>query len=475
MERFMMVPEFALLIDGDLIRGDRVLAILNPADEEVIAQCPLADEAMLEAAVAAAQRAQPAWAARPHAERQGVLTALADVIRENTKDLARLIVQEQGKPFQQALFEVMGAEQHVRFYASLDLQARVVSDTAAHRIEERRKPLGVVAGIVPWNFPFLIAVYKLAPAILAGNAIILKPAPTTPLSMLRFGALIRDIVPAGIVQILTDNNDLGAAIAGHPGIAKVSFTGSTATGKAIMRRGGDTLKRLTLELGGNDAAIVLDDVDLDEVVPKLFMFAFANAGQVCLAIKRLYVHERIYEDVCSRMAKLAESALVGGGFEKGVQIGPLQNRQQFQKILALIEAIRGGDGSIIAGGDRLGEKGYFIRPTIVRDVKETSSLVQEEAFGPIRPILRFSDVDDAIRRANDSIYGLGASVWSADVERATAIAERLYAGTVWVNQHMLVNPDTPLRGAKQSGLGVEYGVEGFHEFTSAQLLSVAKT
>jgi len=470
-----MASEFGLLIDGEIVEGGGTLAVLNPADEDVIAQCPIADTAILEIAVAAAQRAQLAWAALPHAERQRVLIAIADVIHANSKELAGLIVQEQGKPFQQALFEVMGAEQHVRFYASLDLPVRLVSETAAQRIEERRKPLGVVAGIVPWNFPFLIAVYKLAPAILAGNAIIIKPAPTTPLSMLKFGALIKDVAPRGVVQILTDNNDLGPILTGHPGIAKVSFTGSTATGKAIMRSGADTLKRLTLELGGNDAAIVLDDVDLDSVVPKLFMFAFANAGQVCLAIKRLYVQESIYEEVCSRMARLAKTAVVGGGFEKGVQIGPLQNRQQFEKTLALIETIRGGDGSIIAGGHRLGEKGYFIPPTIVRDVNETSSLVREEVFGPIRPILRFSDVEDAIMRANNSPYGLGASVWSADVARATSIAERLDAGTVWVNQHMLVNPDVPLRGAKQSGLGVEFGIEGFHEFTSAQLLNIAKT
>ncbi|MEY2756623.1 MAG: hypothetical protein RIR33_401 [Pseudomonadota bacterium] len=469
-----MVSELGLLIDGEIVEGARSLPVLNPANEEVIAQCPLADNALLERAVVAAQRAQPAWGAQPHSERQRVLVSIADVINANSKDLARLIVQEQGKPFQQALFEVMGAEQHVRFYASLDLPARAISETATQRIEEHRRPLGVVAGIVPWNFPFMIAVYKLAPAILAGNAIIIKPAPTTPLSMLRFGALIREVAPPGIVQIMTDNNDLGTAITSHPGIAKVSFTGSTRTGKAIMSNGAGTLKRLTLELGGNDAAIVLDDIDLDAVVPKLFMFAFANAGQVCLAIKRLYVHERIYDDVCSRMSRLAESAVVGDGFEKGVQIGPLQNRTQFERILGLIEAVRAGDGTVIAGGQRIGAKGYFIRPTIVRDVKETSDLVREEAFGPIRPILKFSNVDDAIARANDSSYGLGASVWSADVARATAIAERLVAGTVWVNQHMSVNPDVPLRGAKQSGLGVEYGVEGLHEFTSAQILNVAK-
>jgi acyl-CoA reductase-like NAD-dependent aldehyde dehydrogenase len=293
--------------------------------------------------------------------------------------------------------------------------------------------------------------------------------------MLRFGALIREIVPPGIVQILADNNDLGPAITSHPAIAKVSFTGSTATGKAIMRSGADSLKRLTLELGGNDAAIVLDDIDLETVTPKLFMYAFANAGQVCLAIKRLYVHERIYDEVCARMAALAESAVLGDGFEKGAQIGPLQNRQQFERILALIQAMREGEGTIIAGGQRQGEKGYFIRPTIVRDVREDSRLIREEAFGPIRPILSFADVDDAIRRANDSPYGLGASVWSADPKRGAAIAVQLNAGTVWVNQHMSVNPDVPLRGAKQSGIGVEYGVEGFHEFTSAQILNIAKS
>jgi acyl-CoA reductase-like NAD-dependent aldehyde dehydrogenase len=470
----MTAPHVGLLVDGQIVHTDRCLPILNPATEEVIAQCAVADASILDRAVAAARKAQPAWAAAPHAQRQGVLLAIADVIKANAKDLAHILVQEQGKPFAQALQEIAGAEYYTRYYAGLELPVRLVADSPQRRVEEHRKALGVVAGIVPWNFPFMIAVNKLAPAILAGNAMILKPAPTTPLSMLRLGELIKDLVPRGIVQILADDNTLGPAITAHPGIAKVSFTGSTATGKAIMRSGADTLKRLTLELGGNDAAIVLDDVDLDAVAPRLFMFAFVNAGQVCVAIKRLYVHDRIYDALCDRLAALAEKAVVGDGFERGVEMGPLQNQMQFDKVLSLIDAMRSGEGRIVAGGHRVGSRGFFIRPTIVRDVDEQSQLVAEEAFGPILPILRFTDIDDAIERANATSYGLGASVWSSDVARATQVAHRLDAGTVWVNQHMLHGPDVPMRGAKQSGIGVENGLEGLHEYTAAQVLSIAK-
>ncbi|MEM8986128.1 MAG: aldehyde dehydrogenase family protein [Pseudomonadota bacterium] len=468
------MPDYSLLIDGQLIETERSFPVVNPATEEVIAACPLAEEADLDVAVKAARKAQLLWAATPYAKRQETLVAIADVIKDHKEELAKLLVQEQGKPLFDALAEISGAEYYTRYYASLELPVRVVEDNERQRVEEHRKPLGVVAGIVPWNYPFMIAVYKLAPAILAGNAFILKPAPTTSLTALRFGALIQGVVPKGVVQILSDNNNLGPLITSHAEIAKISFTGSTATGKAIMRSGADTLKRLTLELGGNDAAIVLADVDLDVVAPRLYAFAFSNAGQVCVAIKRLYVHDDIYDDVCARLAALAEKVTVGDGMQDGVRMGPLQNKMQFEKVLSLIDAVKKGEGDILTGGERLGEKGYFIKPTIVSNVREGSPLVDEEAFGPVLPVIRYTDIEDVIERANTSSYGLGASVWSSDTQRATEIARRLDSGTVWVNQHMILGPNIPLRGAKQSGVGVENAVEGFYEYTSPQIINIAK-
>jgi acyl-CoA reductase-like NAD-dependent aldehyde dehydrogenase len=462
-----------LLIDGKIVQTRSRLAVVNPATEEVIAHSPIADVDELDRAVDAAERAQPSWAAKPHSDRQAVLVAIADAIQTHRQALAELVVQEQGKPLIQALGEVAGAEGYTRYYATLELPTRVLIDNAFQRVEEHRQPLGIVAGIVPWNFPLMIAVYKLAPAILVGNAIIIKPSPTTPLSMLLLGELIRELVPPGIVQILSDDNRLGSLITEHTRIAKISFTGSTATGKAIMRSGAGTLKRLTLELGGNDAAIVLDDVDLDVVVPKLFGLAFANSGQVCVAIKRLFVPDGLYGPICERLVDLAEKVELGNGLESGTTMGPVQNKAQFDRVMAIIDAVRSGEGRILTGGDRHGNRGYFITPTIVADVKEGSQLVDEEPFGPVLPVIRYSEVEEVIARANATCFGLGASVWSADSSRATEIAKRLQAGSVWVNQHMALGPNIPLRGNKESGIGTENAIEGLLEYTQAQIVNIA--
>jgi acyl-CoA reductase-like NAD-dependent aldehyde dehydrogenase len=467
------MSDFGLLIDGEIVSAPERLAVLNPATEETVAQVPIADAAALDRAVAAARVAQPAWAARPYADRQAVLVAIADAIGENKQALAELLVQEQGKPLAQALGEVAGAEHYTRYYARLDMPVRTLVDTERQRVEEHRRPLGIVAGIVPWNFPLIIAAYKLAPAILAGNAVIIKPAPTTPLSTLKLGEIVRPLVPAGIVQILSDDNRLGPLITAHPDIAKVSFTGSTATGKAIMKSSADSLKRLTLELGGNDAAIVLDDVDLDAVAPKLFAFAFANSGQVCVAIKRLFVPDSLYERMCERLVALAEKVVLGNGLDAGVEMGPVQNKAQFERVLGIIESVRAGEGRILTGGERHGNRGYFIKPTIVADIAEGTRLVDEEPFGPVLPVIRYHEVEDAIARANATSYGLGASVWSSNVARATDVARRLDAGSVWVNQHMALAANIPLRGAKESGIGTENALEGLMEFTQAQIVSVA--
>jgi acyl-CoA reductase-like NAD-dependent aldehyde dehydrogenase len=464
---------FKLLIGGRLVDGARTSPVINPATEEPVAACPRASKAQLDEAVAAAKAAFPAWSATPIDERKKVLTAIADVIQANVPELARLLTQEQGKPLNDAMGEVFGASAFFRYFTSLDLAPKVVEDTPTSRVEIRRRPLGVVGAIVPWNFPMILMAFKLPPALLAGNTVVLKPAPTTPLSTLRLAELIKDVVPPGVVNVIADENELGAAMTAHPDIRKISFTGSTATGQKVMASAADALKRVSLELGGNDALIVLDDVDPKETAPKVFGAAMQNAGQVCIAAKRIYVHESIYDAMCDELARCADEAVVGDGLEQGTQMGPLQNKAQFEKVLGFIDSAK-KDGRIIAGGGRKGDKGYFIQPTVVRDISEGSRLVDEEQFGPVMPVIKYTDAAEAVRRANASIYGLGGSVWAKDAERAWSLAEGIDSGTVWVNKHADLQPHLPFGGAKMSGIGSELGEEGLKEFTQTQVLNMAR-
>jgi acyl-CoA reductase-like NAD-dependent aldehyde dehydrogenase len=465
--------QFKLLIDGQMIDGDQTMAVINPATEEPVAQCARASKAQLDQAVAAAKRAFPAWSATPIDERRKVLVAIADAIQANLAELARILTQEQGKPLQDATGEVFGASAFFRYFASLDLPTKVIEDSDARRIELRRKPLGVVGAIIPWNFPLILLAFKLPAALLAGNTVIVKPAPTTPLATLKLAELIKDLVPPGVVNVIADQNDLGGELTRHPDVRKISFTGSTETGKKVMASASEALKRISLELGGNDAGIVLGDVDPKDVAPKIYGAAFQNAGQVCIAMKRVYADEKIYDALCDELARLAKEAVVGDGLEQGTQMGPLQNKAQFEKVLGFIEDGR-KHGKIIAGGERLRDKGYFIAPTIVRDITDGTKLVDEEQFGPVLPVIKVKDPEDALRRANASLYGLGGSVWGKDLDKAIDLAGRLEAGTVWVNKHADLAPNVPFGGAKLSGLGTELGEEGLAEFTQQQVINVAR-
>jgi acyl-CoA reductase-like NAD-dependent aldehyde dehydrogenase len=464
--------DFSLLIDGRQVDGVATFDVINPATEEVVAACPRADLAQLNQAVAAAKKAFPAWAAQPVEERRRLLNKLAEALGTRSADIARLLTQEQGKPLAMAAHEIGGSVGMIRAIAAMELPVKVLKETDTTRIVMQRTPLGVVAAITPWNFPVLLLMMKVAPALLAGNTIVIKPAPTTPLSTLRFGELCGQIFPPGVVNVITDQNDLGSALTSHPDIAKVAFTGSTATGKKVMASVAGTLKRLTLELGGNDAAIVLDDVDPKAVAAKIFSGAMVNTGQVCLAIKRAYVHDSIYEALCTELARLADAAIVGNGLEPGTEFGPLQNKVQFEKVQGYIDDAR-ARGKIIAGGKPHVGKGYFVRPTIVRDIPDDARLVREEQFGPVLPVLRYTDIDDAVARTNSTEYGLGATVWSSNVQRAYEVALKIDSGQVWVNKHLDLAPDVPFGGAKQSGFGTEMGQEGLEEFTQAKIINMA--
>ena len=465
---------FKLLIGGKLMSGASELDVVNPATGQVFARRPRADERLLNQAVASAKAAFVPWSRLPAAERSSRVLALADALENQSANFARLLTQEQGKPLFLAEIEVAQSAAILRTFADMILHVETLRADDQARIVQQRTPLGVVAAITPWNFPLVLLMAKLAPALVAGNCVVVKPAPTTPLTTLLLGNLCAELLPPGVVNIIADDNDLGSLLTRHPDVAKVAFTGSTPTGRRVMESAAPSLKRLTLELGGNDAAIVLDDAPAAATAAKIFKSAMINSGQVCVAVKRAYVHESLYDEVCDELARLAQSAVVDDGLAPGVQFGPLQNKAQFDRVNELIEHSRQA-GSVIAGGEALDRPGYFIRPTIVRDIADDARLVREEQFGPVLPVLRFDDVDDVVARANASEFGLGASVWGADVNRAYDVALRLEAGTVWINKHLDLPFDVPFRGAKQSGLGVELGLEGLKEYTQAKVINIART
>lgn len=463
-----------MLINGALVDGAAQLEVVNPATGQAFASVARADADQVEQAVAAAKVAAPGWAALGWAARGELLAKLADAIEAKKDEFAQLLTMEQGKPLKQAAGEIIGGIYQLRHYAAQRAEPVVLKETDKVRIIEHRTPLGVVAAITPWNFPFLMQTQKLGPALISGNTVVSKPAPTTPMCALKLAELAAEILPAGVLNVIVDNNDLGALLSSHPDVAKVSFTGSTATGQKVFAAGADDLKRITLELGGNDAAIVLDDVDPKTIAPKLFNGAMVNAGQVCLAIKRVYAHSSIYDELCSELATLAEDAVVDDGLNQGAQIGPVQNKMQYDKVCGFLEDAA-ANGTVLAGGKPLDRDGYFIAPTIVKDIPDSARLVREEQFGPVLPVLKYDDIDDAIARANDSDYGLGGTVWSGDTERGVEVAMKIDSGTVWVNKHLDLPFDVPFGGAKQSGIGREGGDEGLFAYTQPHIVNIAKS
>jgi len=465
--------DFTMTIDGKAVRSRRTVGVINPATAEVFAQVPDCDREQLDQAMDAARRAFPAWS-RDEARRRQVLADCATALQQRTEGLAPLLTQEQGKPLAKAAEEILGAVVWLQYTAGLDIPVEVLEDSATRRVEVRRRPLGVVAAITPWNYPLLLAVWKIAPSLLAGNTVVLKPSPFTPINTLLLGEILRDVVPPGVVNVVSGGDELGAWMTTHPVPRKISFTGSVATGKLVAAAAAPDLKRLTLELGGNDAAILLPDVDVQAVASGIFWGAFSNNGQICSAIKRVYVHERQRDALVTELATLARGVKVGNGLEEGTEIGPINNEPQFRRVGELVDDAKRGGARIVTGGERLGRAGYFYAPTIVSDISDGARLVDEEQFGPALPVVAYREVDDAVRRANATNYGLSGSVWSGDPARAAEVAERLECGTAWVNQHLALGPNLPFGGAKWSGIGVENGPWGLLGFTEIQVVNVAK-
>jgi acyl-CoA reductase-like NAD-dependent aldehyde dehydrogenase len=419
--------------------------------------------------MAAALRAQPEWRADREL-RVKTVEAIADVIAANTEQIGRTITCEMGKPLPQAMYEATAAAAYFRYYAGLELPTTVIRDDESVRVELRRKPIGPVAAITPWNGPIILMAAKLAAALAAGNPVILKPSPASPVSSLLFGELVRDLMPPGVLAVLTGSGDIGRWVTEHPAIRKVTFTGSIPVGKQVAIAAARDLKRVTLELGGNDPVIALDDVDAGAFAETVVQRALVNAGQICIAPKRIYVPAERYDEVADAFAASARSVQVGNGLDPNSAMGPVANQAQFDFVTGLLEDVARTGGRVISGSAPTDGRGTFLPPTVVTGVGRGSRVVDEEQFGPVIPLIAYRDVDDAVEQANDTMYGLGASVWSADVERAEAVADRIEAGHTWVNTHFAsLGPEQPLLGVKWSGVGIEGGPWGLEAFTDAHL------
>lgn len=467
------MTEFNHYVGGRLETSERRFAVRNPATGDVVGHAPAANAATLNAAVAAAREAFPAWSAMPDAERGAAVMRVADAIEDNAEEMARLLTAEQGKPLNGlgSRFELQGAVAWTRHTAALTLPPEIIQDNAAGRIELHRRPIGVVGSITPWNWPLMIAAWHFAPAIRTGNTVVVKPSPLTPLSTLRMIEIAGSALPPGVLNVVSGDDTLGPLMTAHPGIAKIAFTGSSATGRKVMASASATLKRLTLELGGNDAGIVLPDADPKAIAEGIFWGAFINSGQTCAALKRLYVHDDIYDAVCDALTDYARTVSLGDGADETSQLGPLQNEAQFAKVRRFVDEARDAGARILIGGTPIEGPGYFYPVTLVADAREGMALVDEEQFGTALPIIRYRDVEDAIARANASENGLGGSVWSSDREKAKAVVARLQCGTAWINKHGAIQPDVPFGGVKASGIGTSFGRQGLEEFTTIQVVN----
>jgi acyl-CoA reductase-like NAD-dependent aldehyde dehydrogenase len=466
---------FPMTIAGRAVHSTNTAPVHNPATEAVIATVPIATRDDLDGAVAAAKAAFPQWSSTPLAQRQAVVAAMGDRLEARAEDFLALLTAEQGKPRAMAEWEVYGSVAWFREVAKQSLPEEILQDDAERRVISRHTPLGVVGAIVPWNFPILLLVWKIAPALVAGNTMIVKPSPFTPLCDLKLVEVMQDLLPPGVLSAVSGDDELGKWITGHPDIAKIAFTGSTETGKHVMRSAAGTLKRLTLELGGNDPAIVLGDVDPATVAPQIFWAAFQNNAQFCNAAKRIYIHDDVYDAVRDELVRYARSVVVGDGSDPSTQLGPIQNKPQFDKVGEYFDDCATNGYTFALGGHIDTEAtGWFVPVTIVDNPPEYSRLVTEEPFGPILPLLRWTDEADVIARANDTPWGLGATVWGRDLEAIERVGRQLETGTVWLNEVHQYSPHQVFGGHKQSGIGAENSLHGLAEYTNHQTITMNK-
>lgn len=466
------IPHYPMVIDGQPLGNNPDTTILDPFDGTPVGTCPEAGPDDVERAVRAARAAQAGWAARPDDERAALCRAVAQAFEAHAEELATLITREQGKPLDAggfgSRFEVGGCIGWSMATAALSLPDRVVLDENGVRAVEERVPKGVVASITPWNWPVLIAVWHLLPAIRTGNTVVMKPSPFTPLSTLRMAAILNDVLPNGVFNVVTGGGEIGGQLTAHPDVDKVIFTGSTATGKRVMQSAAESVTDCTLELGGNDPAIVLPGSPVEVIAGGLFFGSFINAGQTCGAIKRIYVHNDDHDALAAAMAEIARHTRVGHGTAADSAMGPLQNGPQHKKVKALTDAAVAAGATLMAGGKQVGER-FALSPAILGNCTQDMDIVRLEQFGPAIPLVRYDSLDEAVAMANDSEFGLCASVWG-DPGRAADIADRLVAGTVYINTHAELHPMVPFGGRKSSGIGVQFGEEGLKAFTDAKVV-----
>ena len=462
------MSEFNLIIGGERRAASSTFDVLDPATGEVFGQAPECSQALLDEAFGAAAKAQIDWK-RDEEIRRSALREAANKMFASADELGGILTREQGKPLARAQEEVLGVGVWLQYYADLEVAPEVIQDDDFARAEVVRRPIGVVAAITPWNFPLILASWKIGPALRAGNTMVLKPSPYTPLSTLRMIELLNEVLPPGVLNGVSGGDELGTWMTAHRTPRKVSFTGSVSAGKHVAVSAAPDLKRVTLELGGNDPAVLLDDVNPAEVAEKVFWGAFMNSGQVCSAIKRIYAPESIYDDVVDALAAKAASVKVGHGLEDGVELGPINNAPQFERVKELVADAISGGARAAAGGGPIDGPGYFFQPTILAGLTDGTRIVDEEQFGPAVPVISYRHVDEVIERANATHFGLSGSVWGVDVERANAVADQLECGTSWVNAHLALAPHQPFGGFKWSGLGVENGPWGLSSFTEIQV------
>lgn len=468
---------FSHVINGKSveIKSAKLLDVVDPATEKVIAQVPIATRDTLDQAVDAAHAAFPTWSKTSWDERAKLVEQFGDEFKAITPELAKLLTAEQGKSLMFAQNECENILPWFTDLAKVRLDEKVLHEDETHRAVERYLPLGVCAGIVPWNFPVLLMLWKVLQALVTGNCIIIKPSPFTPLCDIRIIEAAQKVFPPGVVQIVVGDDNLGPWITEHPRIQKISFTGSTATGRLVAKSCSATLKRFTLELGGNDPAVVLSkQSDLATTAQNVLLSAFFNSGQVCIASKRIYVHEDIYDEFKAIAAQAVQNFKVGPGTEEGVMFGPVNNKMQYNKVAEFFEESNSKKFDFVTGGKVEKKTGYFYPLSLVDNPPEDSKVVREEPFGPIVPLLKWKDEADLIKRVNNSEWGLGASVWGSDHEAVERIARQIESGTVWTNRMICHHPAVPFGGMKSSGIGAEHGKAGLGAYCQVQALWLPK-
>nr|WP_202520268.1 aldehyde dehydrogenase family protein [Streptomyces sp. SID5614] len=440
--------------------GER-FTVLDPATGEVFDEAPDQRAQELDAAVNQAHEAWRSWRSDP-AARAAALLASADAVEAAGPELAPLLTREQGKPLTESYAEITRTAARLRWFAAAAPEPRTIQDGRAVHSEIRWRSLGPVAAVVPWNFPLQLASAKFAPALAAGNTVVLKPSPFTPLATRLLGSVLSAALPEGVLTVLTGREPLGALLASHPGIRHVTFTGSVPTGRAVAAGAASGLARVTLELGGNDAAVLLDDVDVERIADRLFWAAFRNCGQVCMAVKRVYAPARLHDRVVEALAARAKAVVVGAGLDEDTELGPLNNAAQLARVERYTARALADGARAAAGGHRLDRPGWFHAPTVLTDVPPDSPVVTEEQFGPVLPVLPYGSIDEAVDAANATRFGLGGSVWGTDLDRAEAVAGRLECGTAWINHHAELSLAQPFAGVKESGVGVAGGPWGLY-------------